>query len=248
MPNLPDAVVLCGGAGLRLRPVIGEAPKAMAAVAGRPFLEVLFRQLARYGFARAILAVGYQKDAIQSHFGPGVFGLQLIYSPEEQALGTGGALRNAADLIETDDVLVMNGDSYTDVDLDALVKHHRRANADASVVVVPSDGRGDCGFVLLDRAGRVVGFNEKDGNPADRFINAGIYLFSQRLVREIAPDQEISLEREVLPVWIREAKVTGFVHPGTCMDIGTPQRYLDAQVVLANSEDNSPALRSDRSL
>ena len=248
MHKMPDAVVLCGGAGLRLRPVIGEAPKAMAAVAGRPFLEVLFRQLVRYGFERAILAVGYQRDAIQSHFGASALGLQLIYSPEERALGTGGALRNAADLIETEDVLVMNGDSYTDVDLDGLVEHHRRANADASVVVVPSDGRGDCGFVLLDRTGRVVGFNEKNGDMADRFINAGIYLFSQRLVREIAPDQEISLEREVLPVWIREAHISGFVHSGTCMDIGTPQRYLDAQVALAKSEDNSPAFRSDGSL
>ena len=117
MPDIPNAIILCGGAGLRLRSVIGEAPKGMAMVAGRPFLEILLLQLARYGFDRAILAVGYQRDVIQSYFGEIRFGLQLVYSPEPKALGTGGALRNAAGLLGTNNILVMNGDSYTDVDL-----------------------------------------------------------------------------------------------------------------------------------
>ncbi len=82
MPKMPDAILLCGGAGLRLRSVIGDAPKGMAEVAGRPFLELLLRQLQRHGFERAILAVGYQKDVIQSYFGECAFGLQVVYSPE----------------------------------------------------------------------------------------------------------------------------------------------------------------------
>src|SRR5271169_1384583 len=114
MPDSPDAILLCGGAGLRLRSVIGNSPKGMADVAGRPFLELLLRQLGRHGFERAILAVGYQKDVIHSHFGEQAFGLHLAYSIETCPLGTGGALRNAADMIESDNVLVMNGDSYTD--------------------------------------------------------------------------------------------------------------------------------------
>jgi len=244
MHRMPDAVVLCGGTGLRLRPVIGEAAKTMAAVAGRPFLEVLFRQLVRHGFNRAILAVGYQKEAIHSYFGSCAFGLQLTYSPEERPLGTGGALRNSADLVETDSVLVMNGDSYTDVDLKKFVSDSFEAHADASVVVVPGDGRNDCGFVVLDKTGRVLGFNEKNSDTASPVINAGIYVLSRPLVYEIAPEREISLEREVLPVWIREGKhLRGFAHPGTCMDIGTPQRYLDAQTVLANAEEDASVLR-----
>ena len=82
MPSTPDAILLCGGAGLRLRSVIGDAPKAMASVAGRPFLELLLRQLRRHGFERVILAVGYQKDVIHSHFGERAFGLHLAYSVE----------------------------------------------------------------------------------------------------------------------------------------------------------------------
>ena len=103
----------------------------MADVAGRPFLELLLRQLRRHGFERAILAVGYQKDMIYSHFGERAFGLDLAYSVESCPLGTGGALRNAADLIESENVLIMNGDSYTDADLGEFVVDHREAKADA---------------------------------------------------------------------------------------------------------------------
>ncbi len=249
MPKMPDAVVLCGGAGLRLRPVIGEAAKAMATVSGRPFLEVLFRQIARHGFNRAILAVGYQQDEIRSHFGTCVLGLHLVYSPEQQALGTGGALRNAADRIETDSVLVMNGDSYTDVDLGKFVEDYREAKADASVVLVPADGRVDCGFVSLDQAQAIVGFEEKQFPAAGCFVNSGIYLFSRSLIYEITADQEASLERDLLPLWLRQAKnVKGFIHQGSCVDIGTPERYREAQAVLANVEEGSPLSGCESSL
>src|SRR5215469_18199337 len=124
MPSMPDAVLLCGGAGLRLRSVIGNTPKGMANVSGRPFLELLLRQLRRHGFDRAVLAIGYGGEAIRSYFGDQAFGLQLAYSVESCPLGTGGALRNAADMIESDDVLIMNGDSYTDANLQALVVDH----------------------------------------------------------------------------------------------------------------------------
>src|SRR5271157_925044 len=127
MLETADAILLCGGAGLRLRSVIGNAPKGMADVAGRPFLELLLRQLRRHGFERAILAVGYQKDMIYSHFGERAFGLYLAYSVESRPLGTGGALRNAADLIESENVLIMNGDSYTDADLRELAVDHHEA-------------------------------------------------------------------------------------------------------------------------
>src|SRR5690348_11448079 len=133
MPRVP-AIVLCGGAGLRLRSVIGTAPKGMAPVAGRPFLEVLLQQLRGHGFDQVILAVGYQKEVIEQYFGHSTLGLDLVYSPESFPLGTGGAIRKAADLVQTDDVLVMNGDSYTDADLSQFMAHHWQARSDASVI------------------------------------------------------------------------------------------------------------------
>ena len=138
MPNVPDAIVLCGGAGTRLRCVTGEAPKSLATIGDRPFLELLLRQLRRHGFQRAILAVGYQRDLIRSHFGDRACGVTLEYSVESTPLGTGGALRNAIDLVSSESVLIMNGDSYTDADLSAFANDFHAAKADMSVARSPS--------------------------------------------------------------------------------------------------------------
>jgi mannose-1-phosphate guanylyltransferase len=237
MPDVPDVIVLCGGAGLRLRSVIGKAPKGMAAIGGRPFLELLLRQARCYGFARAILAVGYQKDAIQSHFGNQSCGLDLIHSPEEWPLGTGGALRQAASLAKSASILVMNGDSYTDADLGQFLDDYRASGADASVVIVAVDGRDDCGTVSVDRDGRLDAFAEKQRAAGTNYVNAGIYLLSRQLVDGIPASREISLEKELFPKWIEEGRnIRGFIWPGTCVDIGTPDRYRAAQQLLGSIE------------
>ena len=237
MPEIPDAVLLCGGAGIRLRSVIGEAPKGMAEVGGRPFLELLLRQIHRHGFRRCILAVGYQREAVRAYFGEHACGLDLVYSEETRPLGTGGALRNAAGLLTSDTVLVMNGDSYTDADLGEFMEDYRQTKADASVVVVPGDGRQDCGFVLINEGGKIASFDEKQVPLCACHINAGIYLFSRLMLGELPAEGEVSLERDVLPRWLREGRyIRGFLSAGTCVDIGTPERFRSAQSVLAKVE------------
>jgi D-glycero-alpha-D-manno-heptose 1-phosphate guanylyltransferase len=237
MPSMMDAVVLCGGSGTRLRNAIGDAPKGMADIAGRPFLELLLRQLHRYGFERAILAVGYRKDVIQSHFGDRACGLSLSYSPESYPLGTAGALRNAADLIRSENALIMNGDSYTDVDLGKFVVKHKEMKAAVSVLVVPADERRDGGSVVLDEIGNLTMFAEKEDLIHAAYINAGVYIMSREMLAAIPPGVEVSLETEVLPRWLRERKcIKGFVCQGRCIDIGTPERYQSARNALANLE------------
>lgn len=237
MHSMPDAVILCGGAGLRLRSVMGNAPKSMASIGGRPFLELLLCQLRRYGFQRAILAVGYGKEVIGSYFGERKFGLSLAYSAESSPLGTGGALRSATDIIASDDVLVLNGDSYTDADLYRMTAQHNESKADVTVVVAVADGRGDCGSVVVDRDDRVTSFQEKQSASQAPYLNAGIYVVSRRLLSEIPPGKEVSLERQLLPGWLRQGKYVGaFVCLNPCIDIGTPERYLSAQGVLSDAE------------
>jgi NDP-sugar pyrophosphorylase family protein len=237
MPSMPDPILLCGGAGLRLRSITDDAPKAMARIAGRPFLELPLRQLRRYGFRRVILAVGYRQDVIRSHFGEHAFGLELKYSAESSPLGTGGALRNAADLVPSETFVAMNGDSYTDVDLNALVRKHDETKADVSVVVVPADERGDGGSVFLDANGNLAQFSEKQGSGSARYINAGIYVMSRAVLDLIRPGTQVSLEKDLFPRWIQDgARIKAFIHPGTCIDIGTPDRYRLAQQVLAGAE------------
>jgi len=237
MPRVPDALVLCGGAGLRLRDVTGNGPKSMATVAGRPFLNLLLKQLQRNGFERIILAVGYQRDAIQSYFGELAHGLQLIYSVETSPLGTGGALRNAADLVQSDIVLITNGDSYADADLIRFVADLAESKAEASMIVVPADGRSDGGSVVLDQSDRLMRLGEKQEPFGAQYLNAGIYLLSRDLLFDIPPRLQLSLERELLPRWLKEGRyIKGFVHLGKCVDIGTPERYRNAQDILVNAE------------
>ena len=237
MHSMPDAIVLCGGAGLRLRSVTRGAPKSMASVAGRPFLELLLRQLRRNGFDRVILAAGYRNKSISSHFGACALGLQVAYSTEASPLGTVGAARQAAEMVESDDVLIMNGDSYTNADLRKFVADYRESGADVSVVVVPGDGRIDCGAVRVDQNGRVIRFDEKEGCATGRYINSGIYMASRSILDGIPDAVEISLERELFPQWVREGRqIRAFVWPGRCVDIGTPDRYWSAQELLDNVE------------
>jgi NDP-sugar pyrophosphorylase family protein len=230
-----DAIILCGGAGLRLRPVTGNDPKSMAQVAGRPFLEMPLKQLRRQGFQRVILAVGYAAAAIQSHFGQSFGGMDIEYSHEASPLGTGGALSNAAAQVKSTFCLVMNGDSYTDVDLLKFVTGHLESEADASVAVVPVDERGDVGSVLLDGDGKVVKFAEKEPSLRAQHVNAGIYILSRDMLFGIPSGFSLSLERDLFPEWIREGRrIRAFIHSGTCVDIGTPERYQAAQEILAD--------------
>ena len=236
MPDLPDAIVLCGGAGLRLRSVNANAPKSMAGIAGRPFLELLLKQLRRTGFERVILAVGYQSDAIREYFGERAFGLEVVYSNELSPLGTGGAVRNAARLVTSECVLIMNGDSYTDADLRKFVADYLGTGADASVLVVPIDDRDDCGSVEVGPNGRLAAFAEKQGGTGARYLNAGVYMASRQILYDI-PNEQVSLERELFPQWLGQGRhIRGFVWQGKCVDIGTPERYWRAQELLGSVE------------
>jgi len=237
MPHKVDAIVLCGGAGLRIRSVTGTAPKALASIGDRPFLEILLSQLQRQGFRDIILAVGYQRDLIRAHFRDRVFGLNLRYSIESWPMGTGGALRNAVDLVESDAVLVMNGDSYTDADLVAFARDYQEAKSDIAILVVPADGRVDCGLVSVDNRSKVFGFKEKQSEYGGQYVNAGIYMVTKHILSDISSGAQMSLETDLFPRWLAEGKyLRAFIHPGECIDIGTPERYQRAQLTLANAE------------
>ena len=176
--------MLSGGFGLRLRGVIGETPKPMAQIAGRPFMELLLKQLKRHEFSRVILSVGYKQEIIREYFGDAAFGLELMYSIETSPLGTGGALRESAAHVRTETALVMNGDSYTNVDLTRLVRSHKRGDADVTVVVIP-ETRSDAGSVVLDRNGKVKTFAEKRVVPDSEYLSAGIYVLGKNLINAV---------------------------------------------------------------
>ena len=234
---MPDAIVLCGGTGTRLKSIMAGQPKSMASIGGRPFLELLLRQLRKHNFHRVILAVGFRRELIQQWFGSSWLGMDLEYSVEEQPLGTGGALGNAAALIRSEFCLVLNGDSYTAADLEVFAARHSESQAEVSLLLTPVDGRNDHGSVQVDEDGRVLRFEEKIAGSEARHLNAGIYMIARRLLAEMPAGVAISLEKDLLPQWLEQGvKVHASIEPLQCIDIGTPERYLLAQTALANVE------------
>lgn len=221
-----QALILAGGAGTRLRPLLPELNKPMAPISGRPFLEYLFLQLKKHGVEDITLCVGYKADLIESHFGTGErWGLRLSYSHETDFLGTGGALKRAEALIHADTFFVMNGDSLLDVDLRALWRYHRDRHALATLALATVADTQRYGAVSLDQSGRVVRFIEKGGAHAAGLINGGVYVFARQVLDGIPGGQPVSLERDVLPALIEQG-LYGLPSTGYFVDIGVPADYL----------------------
>lgn len=220
--------ILAGGLGTRLAPILTTTPKVLAPVNGRPFLTILLDVLAGAGIRSAVLLTGHQADQVRWTLGDHYAGMALAYSVEATPLGTGGALRRALPLFSSDTVLVLNGDSYFEVDLHALVQAHHRNRADITLTLARVDDAGRFGQVKTAADGRVIQFVEKDEASSAEWINAGVYVLQRSLLRQIPPGQPISLERELLPHWTGSRRVFGFAGAGRFLDIGTPSSYAAA--------------------
>lgn len=221
-----QALILAGGAGTRLRPVLADLNKPMAPIRGKPFLEYLLLQLKKHGVDDVTLCVGYKAQLIQSYVGDGErWGLRVSYSYETAFLGTGGALKRAEELILADSFFVMNGDSLFDVDLRALMRYHREMRALATLALARVADTQRYGTVALDESGQVASFVEKGNGHAEGLINAGVYVFARQTLDVIPSGRAVSLEREVLPNLI-ERGLYGLPSNGYFVDIGVPSDYL----------------------
>ena len=227
---MPDVAVLCGGLGTRLRAAVADRPKALAVVAGRPFLAWLLDLLDLHGFSRVVLCTGYQAEQIEAEFGAIYKRLHLRYSREPSLVGTGGAVRQALPLIESQGVLVVNGDSYCRVDLKRFWRDHLASQAAASIVLTHVVDSSRFGSVQLGSAGLVTAFQEKASGAGPGWINAGIYLANRALLQAIPPNRVCSLEREIFPTWI-ELGLRGVKSEGPFVDIGTPESYASADTL-----------------
>lgn len=217
------AIVLAGGAGTRLRDAVPDVPKPMAPVAGKPFLEYLVRQLKRGGIEEIVLSTGYKRDLVRDHFAAGAkWGVRIEYSEEAEPLGTGGAIVRALRLVDEDEFVVANGDSFLAMRFDEFAGFHRSRGAAATMALVHRDDAGRYGAVDAGPGGRIVGFAEKSATRRG-LINGGVYLFRKDLFGR-APRGPFSLERELLPRLVGE-RLYGMVVPGFFIDIGVPADY-----------------------
>lgn len=227
-----SALVLAGGLGSRLRPVVADVPKVLAPVRGRPYLAWLLDQLADAGITHVVLCTGYRGDLVQAAFGNRYRTLSLDYSQEESPLGTGGALRLALPLARSATILAMNGDSYCDVDLPTYYGRHSAGNLQGSLLLTEVADTSRYGRVEVAPDGRIAGFQEKGAAQGRGWINAGVYLLSTDWLGELPTDQPISLERDLLPCWIPRG-LGSFACPGRFIDIGTPESFAATEAFFA---------------
>jgi D-sedoheptulose 7-phosphate isomerase len=225
------ALILCGGQGTRLRSVIGESPKALAPIRGRPFLEWLLLGLRAEGLREITLCTGYGHEAITRTVGNGdAVGMTVRYSRETSALGTAGAIRHALEGEAYDRVLVMNGDSYCRVRLGELERVHIAREAVATLWAVPAADRGRFGSLTLGSEGQVESLAEK-ASSGPGLVNAGVYVLTPEVVRGVRSTTEASLERDVLPRYVGRG-MYAVVGDGPFVDIGTPESYREAETAI----------------
>ena len=242
-----EAILLVGGQGTRLRPLTIATPKPLLPTVGVPFLAHQLAKAAAAGVTRVILATAYRAKMFAECFGSGAgFGLDIGYVQEDEPLGTGGAIRNAASALHSGDddpVLVLNGDVLSGHDLDAQIEQHLKADAAVSLhlVEVPDPARFGC--VPTDAGGRVTAFLEKTPDPVTNRINAGCYVFRRSVIDRIPPGRVVSVEREIFPALIAaDELVLGYLDNAYWLDVGTPEAFVRGCCDLVLGRLASPAL------
>lgn len=235
MTKADEAIVLAGGLGTRLRGVVDDVPKALAPVAGRPFLAWLLDALAAQGLCRVVLATGYLGEQVEAALGKDWQGMSLEYSREAEPLGTGGAIALAMRHIAGDACFVLNGDTWLELDYAAFDRAVNNAAARLGVALasVPSVAR--YGAARLE-GNRVTRFDEKGALGAG-FINAGVYWLRRSLLEDRSSSAAFSFEREVLMSAVLREPVIGYTDTRNFIDIGVPEDYLRAQARFATRTD-----------
>ncbi|MBI4354278.1 MAG: D-glycero-beta-D-manno-heptose 1,7-bisphosphate 7-phosphatase [Candidatus Omnitrophica bacterium] len=232
------AAILVGGLGMRLRAQLPGRPKALAEVAGRPFLSYQLDRLKTAGIKDVVLCTGYRGEQIQQAFGDSYGPMRLRYSQEAAPLGTAGALRQALPLCKTDVVLAMNGDAFWDADLQAFWRWHHRRGAVTSIVLMWAADTSRYGRVRIDRAGCVQGFDEKSV-AGEGWINAGVYLLGRQVIEAIPSDGPVSMEHDVFPT-LAGRGLYGYCSRGRFLDIGTPESYRMAETFVRQEGRRRP--------
>lgn len=227
-----QAIVLVGGEGTRLRPLTSDVPKPAVTLVDRPFLAYAIEWLAAHGVTEVVLACGFLPDVLRAALADEEerAGVEITYVAEPEPLGTAGAIRFAAEALGErleDRFFALNGDVLADLDLSSLLRAHEERGARASIGLHPVDDSSAYGLVSRDGDGRVLEFLEKTGEAVPGEINAGAYVLDRSVLDLVPAGRAVSIEREVFPRLVGDG-LCGLLLEGYWMDIGTPERYLQA--------------------
>jgi len=233
-----QALILAGGVGTRLRPLTAQVPKPVVTLVDRPFIVFMLEWLRGHGIDEVILSCGFLAERVRAVLGDGSdYGLRLRYVDEPEPLGTGGALKHAAELLD-DRFVVCNGDILTDMDLSAQLRQHEQTGATATLALVRVEDPSAYGLVRIGEDQAVSEFFEKpdaDGDSTDELISAGAYVLERSVLDLIPAGRHVSIEREIWPVLIGNG-MYGHVASGYWLDIGSPQGYLQGSFDLIEGQ------------
>ena len=226
-----DVVILCGGFGTRLGAEAKGRPKPMVDINGKPFLDILIGHVVSFGFTRIILCTGHKSQYIENYYHKNKKVQTLLISEEKAPLGTGGALKNAEHLIQSDSFVALNGDSFCPVPLKEFGEFHQKKKSQLSLALTHSKQTADFGSVMLNESNEIVGFDEKisKGNPG--LVNSGVYLFNTNLLTKIETGKKVSLEYDFFPSLVANG-MFGYVTEANLLDIGTPEKLSIARNLL----------------
>jgi mannose-1-phosphate guanylyltransferase len=242
---MAQAILLVGGFGTRLMPLTRTVPKPMLPVAGLPVTEHQLVTARRAGITSMVLATSYLSDVFIPYFGDGSrWGMKLQYAVEEEPLGTGGAIRNAAQMLAGgESIVIFNGDVLSSHDLFRQIQMHESLDADVTMHLTHVADARAYGCVPIDKDGRVTAFLEKMENPVANTINAGCYVFHPRVIDSIPAGKVVSIEREIFPDLVDQGRaIYGMVDDSYWIDIGTPSALLQGSIDVVRNVANSSVL------
>lgn len=227
-----DVIILAGGLGTRLASVVSDVPKPMAPVAGKPFLDQILGSLPLVNIEKIILAVGHKYEKIVAHYGDHYNGTPIHYSIENKPLGTGGGIGLALKKLSSDCALILNGDTFFDVNLEEFWQIHCTTKKPITLALKQMKTPNRYGTVLLE-SNTIVRFQEKQVGLATGLINGGMY-WVNKSVEDLLPESEIfSFEKEVLEPCVQHNELGGYISDGLFIDIGIPEDYEKAQTIFA---------------
>ncbi len=223
-----QVLILAGGEGTRLKSVIKDIPKPMAEVDNKPFVEYIFDYLIKYNIRSIIISVGYKFEAFTDKYSNRYKDLEIEYCIEDKPLGTGGALIKALPLIKDDNLLVINGDTFFDVDLNSLKTFHEAKYADLTLSLKQMHNFDRYGRVFVDENNKITGFEEKTFCPSG-LINGGVSLIKVDILSKINLGEKFSFEKDFLENYYRDYNFYGLAQDEYFIDIGIPQDYERAK-------------------
>jgi mannose-1-phosphate guanylyltransferase len=223
-------ILLVGGRGTRLQPLTNGAPKPMLPIAGLPVTEHQILAAKAAGIHTIVLATSYLAEVFTPYFGDGArWGVKILYAIEKEPLGTGGAIRNAAELLANNEdtrnepIVIFNGDVLSKHSITKQLAFHAEKEAAVTLHLITVEDARAFGCVPIDANGRVSAFLEKMENPVTNLINAGCYIFQPEVIAQIPLNQVVSIEREVFPQLVAQsAPVFGYHEQAYWLDVGTP--------------------------